>query len=246
MSSGRQSNKSNTLTDNDNNSVRNNREKVTKQKQQQIMVSRNKKDMTVDDTTSNAARTLGKMVRNTYDNNRKNKTYEETADSDNNGNDYCNENDEEDSDVDCSKNDCVDNNNDDVSHSGFSNGSYDDNKNAGQQNENEEHTNTKLRNGNETYDEELQRHGRNDSVAMDVQLIKGVLPNLFAVLKFLEGDDDLVFNGIICRYFVKKLQVVESKQYDWWKRNTNAVRKSIDGRRASVSNLIKRSFMGTC
>jgi len=80
---------------------------------------------------------------------------------------------------------------------------------------------------------------------MDVQLIKGVLPDLFAVLKFLEGDDDLVFNGIICHYFVKKLQVVESKQYDWWKRNTNAVRKSIDGRRASVSNLIKQSFMGT-
>jgi len=210
------------------------------------MVSRNKKDMTVDDTTSNAARTLGKMVWNTYDNNRKNKTYEETADSDDNGNDFCNENYEEDSDVDCSKNDCVDDNNDDVSHSGFSNGSYDNNKNAGQRNENEEHTNTKLRNGNKTYDEELQRHGRNDSVAMDVQLIKGVLPNLFAVLKFLEGDDDLVFNGIICRYFVKKLQVVESKQYDWWKRNTNAVRKSIDGRRASVSNLIKRSFMGTC
>jgi len=60
-----------------------------------------------------------------------------------------------------------------------------------------------------------------------------------------KSDDDLVFNGIICRYFVKKLQVVESKMYEWWKRNVNAVRKLIDGRRASVSNLFKQSFMGT-
>jgi len=37
--------------------------------------------------------------------------------------------------------------------------------------------------------------------AFDMQLIKGVLPDLFAVLKFLESDDDLVFHGIICRYF---------------------------------------------
>ena len=95
------------------------------------------------------------------------------------------------------------------------------------------------------YRDDLVNTGRNDTVAMDVQLIKGVLPDLFAVLKFLESDDDLVFNGIICRYFIRKLQVVEDKQHEWWKRNSNAVRKSIDGRRASVSNLIKKSFMGT-
>jgi len=77
-----------------------------------------------------------------------------------------------------------------------------------------------------------------------VQLIKGVLPDLFAVLKFLEGDDDLVYKGTICHYFFKKLQVAESKQYAWWKQNCHAVRKSIDGRHASVSNLTKQSFMG--
>jgi len=49
---------------------------------------------------------------------------------------------------------------------------------------------------------------------MDIQLIKGVLPDLFAVLKFLESDDDLAYNGIICCYFIKKLQVVESKHYE--------------------------------
>jgi len=80
---------------------------------------------------------------------------------------------------------------------------------------------------------------------MDIQLIKGVLPDLFAVLKFLESNDDLAYNGIICCYFFKKLQIVKSKCYKWWKRNSVAVRKSIDGRHASVSNLIKRSLMGT-
>ena len=96
-----------------------------------------------------------------------------------------------------------------------------------------------------SYEDELLCCGRHDTVAMDIQLIKGVLPDLFAVLKFLESDDDLVFNGIICRYFIRKLQLVEDKQYEWWKRNSNAVRKSVDGRCASVSNLIKKSFMGT-
>jgi len=82
-------------------------------------------------------------------------------------------------------------------------------------------------------------------VAMDIQLIKGVLPDLFAVLKFLESDEVLFFNGIICCYFIKKLQVDEIKQHKWWKQNSHAVRKSIDGRCASISNLIKQSFMGT-
>jgi len=52
--------------------------------------------------------------------------------------------------------------------------------------------------GKPVYKDELLQHGGNDSVAMDIQLIKGVLPDLFAVLKFLENDDDLVYNGIIC------------------------------------------------
>jgi len=50
------------LTDNDNDKVRNSHEMVAKQKQQQIMVSRNRKDSTVDYATTNAAQTLGKMV----------------------------------------------------------------------------------------------------------------------------------------------------------------------------------------
>jgi len=50
-----------------------------------------------------------------------------------------------------------------------------------------------------------------------MQLIKGILPDLFAVLKFLEGNDDLVYKGTICHYFFKKIQVAESKQYTWWK-----------------------------
>jgi len=41
------------------------------------------------------------------------------------------------------------------------------------------------------YEELLSKHGQNDSVAINIQLIKGVLPDLFAVLKFLDSDDDL-------------------------------------------------------
>ena len=63
------------------------------------------------------------------------------------------------------------------------------------------------------YEEELLKHWRNDSVSVDIQLIKGVLPDLFAVLKFLESDDNLVYNGIICCYFFKKLQIVKSRYY---------------------------------
>ncbi len=90
-----------------------------------------------------------------------------------------------------------------------------------------------------SYEDELLHCGRNDTVVMDIQLIKGVLPDLFAVLKLLESNKDLIFNGIICHYFIKKLQVAESKQHEWWKQNSHAVRKSIDGKCASVSNLIK-------
>jgi len=47
------------------------------------------------------------------------------------------------------------------------------------------------------YKDILLHHGRNDSIAIDIQLIKNVLTDLFAGLKFLESDDDLVYNGII-------------------------------------------------
>ena len=57
------------------------------------------------------------------------------------------------------------------------------------------------------YEEELEEYRRSDSVAQDMQLIKGVLPDLFAVLKFLESDDDLVYKGTICRYFFKNYRL---------------------------------------
>ncbi len=57
------------------------------------------------------------------------------------------------------------------------------------------------------YEDELLKHRQNDSIAMDIQLIKGVLPDLFAVLKFLESDDDLAYNRIICHYFFKNYRL---------------------------------------
>jgi len=68
-----------------------------------------------------------------------------------------------------------------------------------------------------TVNDELQLYGQSNTIALDVQVIKGVLADLFAILTFLKGDKDLIFNRIICCYFLKKLQVAESKQHEWWK-----------------------------
>jgi len=83
---------------------------------------------------------------------------------------------------------------------------------------NKEDPRQQTNNSKPEYEDELERHGQSDTVAMDVQLIKGVLPDLFAILKFLESNDDWVFDGTICCYFLKKLQVAESKKLEWWKR----------------------------
>jgi len=133
-------------------------------------------------------------------------------------------------------------NSDNISKSGYSNGSDGEQQSTINNNDRDNKDDSKqvTNDTKPLYEDELEKHGQSDTVAMDVQLIKGVLPDLFAVLKFLESDNDLVFDGIICHYFLKKLQVAESKKLEWWKRNCNAVQKSIDGRQASVSNLIKK------
>jgi len=100
-------------------------------------------------------------------------------------------------------------NSDDISSKGFSNGSYDEqhihtdhNNKKGNQETNQQTTTSKA-----LYDNELEEYGRSDAIALDMQFIKGVLPDLFAVLKFLESDDGLVFNGMICHYFFKNYRL---------------------------------------
>jgi len=220
-------------------------------------------DAITDDMTNNAARLLGKMSqgkvnkqdmaagRETTESNKKSHNNSMTTQKHMNNEENRDEDDEDEEDE--SEDENEDNNDDNLSNSGFSNASYDEWQNCvdyDEQNNNKQQDETDFMERNTSvekplYWDELLVRGRTDTVASDVQLIKGVLPDLFAVLKFLEGDDDLVYKGTICRYFFKKLQVAESKQYTWWKQNCHAVRKSIDGRRASVSNLIKWSFMGT-
>jgi len=158
-------------------------------------------------------------------------------------NDNDDDNKEGDDDKEASKDNLKD---DDVSNSGFSNGSCDEqanNTNHDKEMDNRE-SSQRVCTAKPLYNDELQLYGQSDTIALDVQFIKGVLPDLFAVLKFVKGDEDLVFNRIICHYFLKKLQVAESKQHKWWKQNCQAVQKSIDGRCTSVSNLIKCAFMG--
>ena len=67
--------------------------------------------------------------------------------------------------------------------------------------------NNRQHNTKPLYEEELVEYGRSDSVVQDMQLIKGVLPDLFAVLKFLESDDNLVYKGTICHYFFKNYRL---------------------------------------
>jgi len=100
-------------------------------------------------------------------------------------------------------------NGDDISNSGFLNGSYDEqhihtdhNKEKGNQETKQQTTTSKP-----LYDDELEEYGRSDAVGLDMQFIKGVLPDLFAILKFLESNDDLVFNGTICCYFFKNYRL---------------------------------------
>jgi len=59
------------------------------------------------------------------------------------------------------------------------------------------------------YEEELLQHGQNGSVAMDIQVMKGVLPDLFSVLQILESNDNLVYNGTICCYFIKSYRLLK-------------------------------------
>ena len=239
------------------------RENITGNTKKQLIVMQTKRDSNIDRTTHNAARLQGKVadkivykknVVNEQVNNRENiknkkqttllgddEDDEEDDDDDDDGDDNDDDNERNNND-EGNRNDC----DEEESKSGFSNGSC-DRPHCDEDSDSRHEKDSELQNSviKPVYTDELLQHGRNDTVAMDVQLIKGVLPDLFAVLKILESDDDLVYNGIISCYFFKKLQVVESKRYDWWKRNCNAVRKSIDGRRASVCNVIKRSFMGT-
>jgi len=232
-------------------------EKIATQTQNQSVATRSKNDTTVDNNTCNAAMLLGKIAqstihsrdivdncgnRETMKNPVQRKPVEEDEDDDD-------DNDDDKADDNNNENEDDNNNsNDEISENGFSDGSSETHNAMAKYNNrkpDDDNSITRFNVRKQSYADELLLHGRNDSVAMDIQLIKGVLPDIFAVLKILESNDDLVSNRIICRYFIKKFPIAESKQNEWWKQNSNAVRKSIGGRRASVSNLIKCSFMGT-
>ncbi len=207
----------------------------------QSTIVRKKQDVIADNATHNAAKTLGTIAWGTVDSSDDN--YQEARDKTKRQctNDCTTWREEVDDDKDDNNNnECNFANSDDISKSGFSDGSDGEQQSITNNDDgnNKEDSRQQTNNSKPAYEDELEKHGWSDTVAMDVQLIKGVLPDLFAVLKFLESDDDLVFDGIICHYFLKNLQVAESKKLEWWKRNSNAVQKLIDGRRASVSNLI--------
>jgi len=210
-----------------------------------------RKDTATDNSMHNTARLLGKISQGATHNNDTSTDQEAIGNVKRKGNVAWKQIDSSDDDNNNISNEKSDgererkiDNSDNVSNSSFSNGSYDERNSVSNKSKQSNDRESIRRTTDKPFYEDVQEHWRSDTVAFDMQLIKGVLPDLFAVLKFLESDDDLVFNGIIHHYFFKKLQITESKQHEWWKRNSRTVRKSIDGRHASVSNLIKRAFMG--
>jgi len=179
-----------------------------------------RKDTATDNSMHNAARLLGKISRGAIHNNNTSTDQEAIGNVKRKGNVAQKQIDSLDDDNDNSCNEKSDgererkiDNSDNVSNSGFSNGSYDEqNSVSNKSKQSNDRESIRRTTDKPFYEDELQEHGRSDTVAFDMQLIKGVLPDLFAVLKFLESNDDLVFNGIICRYFFKncRLQKVSS------------------------------------
>ena len=83
------------------------------------------------------------------------------------------------------------------------------------------------------YVQSLLAQGRVATVKENKQLIKGVLPVLFGACKFLQSDDNLVFNGTISRYFFHHLNIGEDKQEQWWLEcKTMSVRQFIVNKQA--------------
>jgi len=186
----------------------------------QTISTRTKKTSSTENAVHNVAESLGKIANNNLSNletinrcGKKDKASHERnkdqsySDS-NNGNeddiqennDKANNSDDEDNNNDDSNN----NNGDDVSQSGFSNANSKNQQNEETHNirNKHKHLHIGLTAGKPLYEDELVCCGRNDTVTIDIQLIKGVLPDLIVVLKFLESYKDLVFNGIICCYFI--------------------------------------------
>lgn len=97
--------------------------------------------------------------------------------------------------------------------------------------------------GTHEYVQDLVLQGRVSSPKENKQLIKGVLPTLFGVCKFLESNNDLEFNGTISKYFFHHLNIIPDQQEEWWKSCSNIVRKAIDNKRASVGTAVKKEFM---
>ncbi len=93
------------------------------------------------------------------------------------------------------------------------------------------------------YIKELTIQGRVATLQENKNLIRGVLPALFGVCKFLQSNNDLLFNGTISRYFIKHLNIGQDRRESWWLECKTLVRKAIDGKRASIGMAIRKEFI---
>jgi len=177
----------------------------------QLSNARTQQDMTNDNRMHNAARLLGKIsqgvIHNSEDNTRTDQETRTNVRRNNFASAILKEQLDDDEDDDDKEDEDV-HNSDDVLNSGFSNGIYNEqHSNTDHSREKDNHkTNQQTTNAKPFYDE-LEEYRRSNAIALDMQFIKGMLPDLFAKLNFFESKDDLVFNGTICCYFFKNYRL---------------------------------------
>jgi len=162
------------------NNVRETSESQTLQMRKQSTVVRKKQDVVTDNATRSAAKTLRTIVR---------KRTEDSSDDDNNEArnktkkrpTTWQEEDDDDEDNDDDNDDNVDDecnfaNSDNISKSGYSNGSDGEQQSTINDNDRDNKDDSKqvTNDTKPLYEDELEKHGQSDTVAMDVQLIKGV------------------------------------------------------------------------
>jgi len=69
------------------------------------------------------------------------------------------------------------------------------------------------------------------------------IPALFHLKKFISSQEELEWNGIVAKFFCRKMNVEQRLQESWWAGTWHKVRKGIDSKWATVVAAVKNEFM---
>ena len=93
---------------------------------------------------------------------------------------------------------------------------------------------------------------RNDMEEMDVMqsvhfsdivLRDYVRTKVFPLKKFITTEEEMAFNGKLCKLIMRGMKVRNHSSVMWWTTHKDIVRKTINQKRAAVSSSIKRCFI---